>query len=187
MTGCAAQLPERLLQNGRPTVEPLPREGVLFRRLLYDQVTNDGNVTTVAFRYPNFSVNASQFSEATDVLLPIYLDFGIAELQFDHVPPAVKHQSGPAIQVEVRHVPLQANYAHCQIEANEGEVKLQGSENLAWKEARARMANAAVVVKMPDESAKLWSSVKQERTQYWNSLCEQNGWPDWMKVSPTSG
>lgn len=184
MTGCAREIPEALITGERPTVGPIS-EGCVYRRIFKDHVHADGSVHYTAFDKPNTSVNSGQFSEPNDVLLPVYLDAGIAEIGVPEIPTEALDGLERTVSITVVHKPEPANYAHSEVQAATQD-RLLKSANKAWIDSSIKMARSARVLREPSLSVQEFRDVRDSRFEFWTELCESVGQPVWATLSPTA-
>ena len=78
-------IPERLKQNNRPAVQEFDPQERLFHRF-NKLIEEGGHLYPAQIRFPDFSVNRERFSEPEDVLLPIYLNWGIVAFNVENIP-----------------------------------------------------------------------------------------------------
>lgn len=88
------EIPARLIQGSRGIDNEFNANEPLYIRCLSDHVRDDGGLFDAAFRFPNFSCNRQKHGEPTDVLYPIYLDWGIATYQINQVPKELQSGDG---------------------------------------------------------------------------------------------
>lgn len=66
-------------------------------------------------KFPDWSVNRSKYSEPDDVLIPSYLDWGIAEFQVESVPKKMESPGNVVFEFKVEHDPVDDNYSHSEV------------------------------------------------------------------------
>ena len=119
------KIPERLKQNNRPAVQEFDPQEHLFQR--FDKLIDEGgHLYPAQVRFPDFSVNRELFSKPEDVLLPIYLDWGIVSFKVEDIPD--KKITGERTSKEtiysfiIVHVPEQDNYSHSEVRAEKNGI-----------------------------------------------------------------
>ena len=108
--------PERIYRRDRPIVpfsDPLEK---LHRRCLKEHV-GSGHLLPAAVSFRNWSVNrgGTDFGEPEDVLIPSWLDWGIASFRVQDVLPKEQLRGGPVYEFRAVHCPDDDNYAHSEI------------------------------------------------------------------------
>ena len=146
------ETPPRMLQGNRP-LDPnfLPLERLFFRIKTSQLV--EGRVGPEAIRFPKFSVNREKYSQASDVLLPAWPDWGIAAFKYADVPDKPWNAPGSAYQFtfRVEHDPLPMNYAHSELRAYRSEEHSAKIDvpNTIKKAFRQELAARVVVHSIP--------------------------------------
>ncbi len=156
--------PRRMWRQGReidPEFEPT--EPLFSRCAKKDIVEGDENSTdvlsSIAVRFPDFSVNRGKYSEPEDVLIPsvgqppdIYAQMGIVKFtvgtaRWGHQPNA----SPIKYEMRVEHNPDEDNYSHSEVKTyKDGNYDSGVKINTTIKkEYRARLARGAEVVRRP--------------------------------------
>lgn len=79
------KIPDRLKQYDRPAVQEFDPQERLFQRF-NELIEEGGHLYPAQVRFPDFSVNRECFSEPEDVLLPIYLNWGIIAFKVEDIP-----------------------------------------------------------------------------------------------------
>ncbi len=130
-----------------PDFDPL--EDLYIRCRLCDVIGN--RLSGVSIRFPDCSVNRGKHSEPEDVLIPHWLDFGIATFKVVHVPQSLTSESGTKFEFKVTHVPEDDNYAHSEIRTfkngfHDGKVKVS---SLVRKEFRQILSERTTVIRQP--------------------------------------
>ena len=118
-------IPERLKQNGRPAVQEFDPQERLFQR--FDKLIEEGgHLYPAQVRFPDFSVNRERFSEPEDVLLPIYLDWGIVAFKVEDIPGEKVTGAGTSKETVytfiIVHVPQLENYSHSEVRTRKNGV-----------------------------------------------------------------
>lgn len=155
-----------MLKRDRGLDNEFEPEELLFIRLRSDQVDDKQVIVATFPSFPNPSSNRSRYSEPEDVLMPIYLDWGIIQFHVGDIPRSV--QKGDGVRVEIRpvHAPEVINYAHTEIAAfdpSTGERIHQFENKVAVKYLRGELAKKAMLIKTPAISNPEWNEVKSAR------------------------
>jgi hypothetical protein len=118
-------IPERLKQNNRPSVQEFDPQELLFLRFI-QLIQEGGYFYPASIGFPDFSVNRGRFSEPEDVLLPIYLNLGIATFNVEDIPDEKVFGEGSSQETVysfvIVHVPEPDNYAHSEIRTKKNGV-----------------------------------------------------------------
>lgn len=112
------KIPDRLKRNNRPAVQEFDPQEHLFQR--FDKLIGEGDYLYPAqVRFPDFSVNRGRFSEPEDVLLPNFLDWGIAAFDVEDIPSEIIIESNDSndtiYDFTIVHVPEEDNYSHSEV------------------------------------------------------------------------
>jgi len=118
-------IPERLKQNNRSAVQEFDPQELLFHR--FKKLNEEGDhLYPAQVRFPDFSVNRGRFSEPEDVLLPIYLNWGIVSFNVEDIPDEKVIGEGNSQETVysfiIVHVPEQDNYAHSEVRTEKNGV-----------------------------------------------------------------
>lgn len=154
--------PRRMWRQGRE-IDPVfePTEPLFSRCAKKDIIEGDENsadvLSSIAVRFPDFSVNRGKYSEPEDVLIPSvgepldkYAQMGIVKFTvgtatWEHKPDQVKYE------MRVEHNPDEHNYSHSEVKTYKNGVYDSGVKinNTIKKEYRARLARGAEIVRRP--------------------------------------
>lgn len=141
MTSSQPELPARMYRNGRE-IDPVfdPEELVYHRCILSDLV--DGKFSSVSIKFPDWSVNRGKYCRPSDVLLPSWLDFGVAEFKVKDVPSDMKSSGDTNFNFKIEHDPLEENYSHSELRVykNGFHDKKVSVSSLVKKEFRVRLS-----------------------------------------------
>jgi len=83
-------IPARFRVNGRPTIKDFELDESLYFRFSSEHFPDENRLPVAAIRFPDFSVNAGSLSQPTDVLIPHWVDFGIAVFTVSVIPSPIK-------------------------------------------------------------------------------------------------
>lgn len=119
------KIPERLKQNNSPAVQEFDSQKRLFQR--FDKIIEKGgHLYPAQVRFPDFSVNRERFSEPEDVLLPIYLNWGIVAFKVEDIPDEKVTGEGTSKETVysfiIVHVPEPDNYSHSEVRTKKNGV-----------------------------------------------------------------
>lgn len=156
------EIPHHLLSQGREVDDDFQPTEKLFIRFTKEQVSGDGFVLPMsAFpNFPNTSVNRSKYGEAEDVLIPVYLDWGIAACECCGLDTdEVFAGDNEVIQLIPKHKPLPTNYPHTEITLAPPRHKSKQVKRLF----RLRMNKVLKVIKRAKIADEEWDLVKNER------------------------
>lgn len=109
----------------------------------------------IAF-YPNWSVNREKYSEWDDVLYPDHIDCGVARFRMKDVPARLESEGGIWFHWEIRHQPLEDNYAHSEVWSFKDMIHIPNDDNqnvklpvLVKKRFRQLLSERAKVIRGP--------------------------------------
>lgn len=106
----------------------------------------------VSLRRPEFSVNRQRHGgKAEYVLIPSWLDHGIAEFEVRGIPKVLTSSGGVEYNWVAYHDPLDENYHHSEVRTYKGTTRLQrGSQvnDLVYREFRQRLSESMIVIKV---------------------------------------
>jgi hypothetical protein len=155
-------IPERFLVNGRPTIKDFEPDESLYFRFSSKHFSDENRLPVAAIRFPDFSVNAGSFSQPIDVLIPHWIDLGIAEFKVSAIPSPLKSDNKDDREfffkachdpIDVNHpafnMPNQGfeNYAHTEIRAFlEGEHFKQEPPKSVKKQFRLKLSDTTKIV-----------------------------------------
>ena len=138
---------------GRPVKSKFSPEENLFLRCEKHQVEGLNLIPATCFSFPVFSVNRGKFSEPGDVLLPKYLNWGIAKFQVQDISLKISSNEKTEYTFHAVHVPEEENYSHSEVGTNiNGKYnkrrKIQSQK--VKKEFRMHLAQRALVIQQPN-------------------------------------
>lgn len=138
-------IPEHFYINNREPVDHFEPNESLYFRFNQEQFSEQNSLPVAAIRFPDFSVNRGEFSEPSDVLIPHWLDWGVAEFKVQAIPSPL-HPEDERDQREfhfiVKHDPISPQHRYF----NE---PTQGFENYAHSEIRTFVDNAHLTKEPP--------------------------------------
>ena len=162
-----------MLWGNREVDNDFSPEENMYLRCLKDNVV-DGKLLTVQTKFPenipDTSFNRGKYSEEGDVLIPIYLDWGVAKIRIDSLPKTVDKQNSDGSkepqEISFEHVPEPCNYAHSEIKVSAfgSDTPLEKISPGVKKTIRGEIAKAKVVIQ-PRIFKEEWKQHKQERRQ----------------------
>ena len=122
-------IPERLKQNNRPAIQQFDPQERLFQR--FDKLIEEGgHLYPAQVHFPDFSVNRERFSKPEDVLLPIYLKWGIVAFKVKDIPDKKIVNEGAEEETIysfiIVHIPQSDNYAHSEVRTEKNGVYKKG-------------------------------------------------------------
>ena len=111
-----------MLRTGRPVVPHFEPTEPLYYRCTSDHIVGQ-HLSRMAIKFPNISVNrggspgSHVFGPPEDVLIPDWLDWGIAEFKVMEIPTPLRPDDPQGAQYEfkVSHEPEEENYSHSEI------------------------------------------------------------------------
>ncbi len=136
MSSSPVIIPDRFLCAGRPPHQEFDPEEFLYLRFSSEHFKGD-SLPTMAIKAPAFSVNRGKFSRPSDVLIPAWLNFGIAKFKVKDIP----NELIPDIVFKPVHDPVDQhhpdfmrmgfeNYAHSEVRIFK-EGKDMGKSNIS--------------------------------------------------------
>ncbi len=147
-------IPERFLCAGRSPKQEFDPEEALYLRYSSEHFKGE-SLPTMAVKAPAFSVNRQLFSRPSDVLIPNWLNFGIAEFKVKDIPNGLI----PDISFKPVHDPIDRNHP---------DFNHMGFENYAHTEVRMfKGSNDLGKNKIPD-------SLKKKFRTYFRSKLKLN-------------
>jgi len=150
-----ADLPERLLRNGRPVDPVFDLAEQLYHRCTAGSTLEDPQqpglfrLKPSSLRCPDFSVNRQKYSQPEDVLLPSYQEMGVAAFAVGDVPSSIISPGGVVLEFRVEHVPLEENYAHAEVRSYKDSARILESSKVPDRvksEFRQRLSEKSVVI-----------------------------------------
>lgn len=123
-------IPPYLLKNDRPADEHFVETERLYIRCLKEQIDEEKDEFIIATldysileleedipRFPNTSVNRGKYCRPRDVLLPIFLDWGVVYVKVKHTKLDYEHPpTGEKLTLKPVHDPLEMNFSHAEIQ-----------------------------------------------------------------------
>jgi len=110
-----AELPPALCRKGRPIDPEFQPDEEFYFRVRPDQIDGD-RVTPLSIQVPAQSVNRQKYCPNPEwVLLPKYLDCGIAVFLRRDVPPSMTSAGNVTYSFIVEHDPQEENYSHSEV------------------------------------------------------------------------
>lgn len=151
MTSLEPNLPERLFRRGRLPDPDFQATEQLFHRCKQADII-DNRLIPAAISFRNWSVNRSKYSEPRDVLLPSWLEWGIAVFTVADVPaPFMAEGTGIAWSFRMEHVPEEENYSHSEIRSYKDGVyqPKPGPNELTKKWFRQKLSDRIAILLVP--------------------------------------
>lgn len=156
-----------MLQGSRIPDPTFDASEALYLRCLRDYVHGDRLLAAgIAFpRIPRTSLNRGKYSEPEDVLLPIYLDFGVLEIGIHQVPHAATKGDGSEVRIRVDHEPEPLNYSHSCLNVYDetSEVPRDDVSKTIKKKIRGEFARLGRVIRSPAVTAADYDADKSRR------------------------
>lgn len=163
------KVPQRFLVNNRPPDQHFEENESLYLRFSasdFDTKYSD-RLPVAAIKFPDVSVNREKYSQPSDVLIPHWINHGIAEIKVKDIPKSLmsgneNDKNAQEYEFKVEHDPIGAdhpyypkqefeNYAHSEIRAfkdgihqKNGEVNIPKSIN---KKFRIYMSDKLAITK----------------------------------------
>ncbi|MGI8638885.1 MAG: hypothetical protein ACR2MG_02910 [Pyrinomonadaceae bacterium] len=128
-------IPNRFLVNGRPTIKDFEPNESLYFRFSSEHFPDETRLPVAAIRFPDFSVNAGSLSQPSDVLIPHWINLGIAELKVSAIPLPLRSDD----KNDEREFSFKA--CHDPIDETHPAYSKQQFENYAHTEIRAFLEN----------------------------------------------
>ena len=149
-----ANIPERLLRNGRAENQIFDTHERLFFRFRFNS-ENDSlvgkRISPSAIWFPDLSTNRELCSEQEDVLLPNFLDWGIASFEVGALPaPITPLPDGKLHELRPHHDPEENNYSHTEVRCFKGGIYKKTHANLndhAKKIFRTKLSEVMTILK----------------------------------------
>lgn len=152
-------IPQRLCINGRKRDDEFEQNEVLYLRFKKTHFDSSSRFPILAVRFPDCSVNRSKYSEPEDVLLPNWLDYGIAQVMASDIPTSIPEDE--TVTFTVKHDPVGPghdyfatqgfeNYAHAEIRAYRDNIHLKSKEavkSLVRKKFRTAVGEAMSIIR----------------------------------------
>lgn len=174
MSFCTDRIPDHMLWEGKPIDNNFEGKEKLFIRCLSDFIDQEtGKFIATGFpSFPGTSTNRGKYCiEPEDVLVPIYLDWGIAYFKVENITLTYIFRSASEYLIRPIHVPLPANYPHSEMHVFEkessetelAELKPNALEKAITKFFRGELTKNAEVHKSAELSLAEWRKVKEAR------------------------
>ncbi|HEX8195925.1 MAG TPA: hypothetical protein VF571_07035 [Pyrinomonadaceae bacterium] len=157
-------IPDRLLINGREPYQEFEPEEPLYFRFSSEHFPDETRLPVAAIRFPDFSVNRGKESQPTDVLIPHWVEFGIAEFEVRAIPLPYLSGDGRKFEFKVVHDPIDAKHPYYGA-AN------QSFENYAHSEIRAFVGTEHQKKKIPEFIKKQFRLKMSDNTKIVVLLC----------------
>jgi hypothetical protein len=152
-------IPDRLFANGRQPNQNFVDSECLYVRCNVNQIEGDYILPTQVIKFPNWSTNRQEYSEPEDVLLPKFLDWGIAKFRVMDIPKTLQFSADVIYQFKAVHVPTPTpirpddppeNYAHTEVRTFiNGVYKAQEPSPSIKKEFRFQLSSRIKIFKKP--------------------------------------
>ena len=152
-------IPDRFLVNGRETDNVFAPDEHLFFRFNPTHFSDDMRLPVAAIRFPDFSVNREKFSQPSDVLVPKWIDWGIAQVKVESVPKALECEANKKMRTiffRVEHDPIDKNHRA---------YEKQMFENYAHSEIRAFENGKHLEKKLPESIKKRFRMMLSDATK----------------------
>ncbi len=154
------RIPDRFFVNGRLPVEHFEPDELLYFRFSSIHFTDESRLPVAAIKFPDFSVNRGKFSQPTDVLIPHWEGWGIAEFEVQAIPLTLNSGDGREFEFKVKHDPIDdkhpyytqpnqqfENYAHSEVRVFEnGEHLKRKLTDSVKKQFRMKMSDKTKIV-----------------------------------------
>jgi hypothetical protein len=143
-------LPDRLLRRGRPVDPVFAGDESLYRRVVASNLSGYV-VDPLTITFPTWSVDRGKYALPEDVLLPHYLDCGIAEFRVGDVPRRIDPADGKAYTFAVVHVPVEDHYPHSEVQSSQADDGERPREpgRLVQQQFRYTLARRMRVIRQP--------------------------------------
>jgi hypothetical protein len=145
-----ADRPERMYRAGRSLDQDFDESELLYKRCLAEHIEEERLLAT-AISFPDWSVNRAKYSEPEDVLIPDYLDWGIAAFEVGNVPKSLISPGNVKYDFRVEHDPVEDNYSHSEVRTYKDEhhdKKLDPNKTVK-KRFRQILSEKTVIIRQP--------------------------------------
>lgn len=165
-------VPPRFLINNRPIDNEFEENESLYLRFSAVGIdsTLENRLPVAAIKFPDVSVNRGKYSQPTDVLIPFWIQHGIAELEVGDIPSSLmsgdeKDKNSKNYDFKVEHDPVGPdhpsyqkykfeNYAHSEIrvykdsvhQKTENKVKIPTTVKKKFRTHISDMARLLVII-----------------------------------------
>lgn len=145
--------PERMYRDGRPVDDNFDDNEHLYNRFKKEFI-DQGKFSPMGVKFPDWSVNREKYSDPEDVLIPDFLDWGIAQFKVSDIPNTVPSppQSDVKYTFKVKHDPAEDNYSHSEVRSYKNEEHTRKIEvnKTVKKFFRQLIAEKTVIIKQPN-------------------------------------
>jgi hypothetical protein len=144
--------PDRMYRSGRSLDQVFDESELLYNRCLAEHIEEERLLAT-AIRFPDWSVNRAKYSEPEDVLIPDYLDWGIAAFEVGNVPKSLTSPAPGNVKYDFRvaHDPVEDNYSHSEVRTykDEHHEKKLDVNKTVKKLFRQILSEKTVIIRKP--------------------------------------
>lgn len=119
------ELPEGMMQLGRPADDVFKPDEHLFRRVPHE-LWEDDYVNLDAIELPDMSVNREKYGppQWTRLLSEEYHDWGVIGFQVKNIPAEMQHLGVHIFRFKPKHIPHKRNYPHAEVQAFHAKANL---------------------------------------------------------------
>lgn len=150
MSSSTDNRPERMYRAGRPVDMNFDDNENLYNRFKKEFLA-EGRFLPAGIKFPDWSVNREKYSEPEDVLIPDYLEWGIAQFKVSDVPAKLASSGDIKYDFKVEHDPEEDNYSHSEVRSYKNGIhtrKIEVNKNVK-KIFRQILSEKIVINKQP--------------------------------------